>query len=127
MGGKSRGGEEHYRNFEDFGPDGDCALAESVGEIAAGHGKENEGKGEEGADEEDFGFFFVGGEIRADDEEDHQVFQGVVVEGALKLRGDQAPEAETPGTRWFAHAGLASVRGLVQGWFEENGRKQQVE
>jgi len=105
-----------------LGPDGDGAFAEAVGEIAAGHGKEDEGEGEEGTDEEDFGFFFVGGEIGADDEEDDEIFQGVVVEGALKLRGDEAPEAETPGTRWFGHAGRPPS-GDGAGWFEGNGRK----
>ncbi len=120
--GEAGDGEEHYGDFEDFGPDGDGALAEAVGEIAAGHGKENEGEGEEGADEEDFGFLVVGGEIGADDQKDHQEFQGVVVEGALKLRCDEAPEAETPGTRWFGHAGgLRWAMGA--GWFERNGRK----
>ena len=50
------------------------------------------GRGEEGADDQHFVFFVGGGEIGADDEEDDEELECVVVEGALELRGDEAPE-----------------------------------
>jgi hypothetical protein len=34
--------------------------------------------------------------ISSQDEEDNEKFQAIVVEGALELRGDQAPKAELP-------------------------------
>src|ERR1700690_2218420 len=93
---KTRNREEHHADFKYLGPDGDRALAEAIGEVAASHGKQDEGKREERADEQDLGLFFIGRKIGADDEVENQVFQSVVVKRALKLRRDQIPEAETP-------------------------------
>jgi len=83
---EARNGKKHHRDLENFRADGDGAFAVAVGEVAAGHREENEGEGEERADDEDFGFTFVGGEVVADDEKNDEVLQRVIVERALKLR-----------------------------------------
>ena len=103
--GETSDGKKHGGDFEDFGADGDGALAETVGEIAAGHREDNEREGEERADDQNFVFFIGGGEIGADDKEDDEVFEGVVVEGALELRDDEAPEAAAPGSGRMGLAG----------------------
>src|SRR5208282_6501836 len=113
-------GKEHHRDLENFCADGDGALAVTVGEVAASHREENEGEGEERTDDEDFGFAFVGGKVVADDEEDDEVLEGVVVERTLKLRGDEAPESQTPGARSFSHANGTSRRMMGR---ENRGKK----
>src|SRR4029077_4834940 len=103
--------ENHHRDFEDFGGNGDVALAVAVGEISASHRKQKERQREQDADEQDLQFLFLGSEVFPDDQEDDEEFEGVVVEGALKLRGDQAPEAKSPGAGSVVHPEI-NLRGM---------------
>ena len=89
-------GEEHYGDFEDFGPDGDGAFAEAVGEISAHHREKDEWQREEQAHFRVDVLLLLGGNAGANNEKEDEVFQGVVAECALKLRDDQAPESTLP-------------------------------
>ncbi len=83
------------------------------------------GRCEQNADKQDLQFLFLGREVFPDDEEDHQEFQGVVVEGALKLRGDQAPEADSPGAGSIVHPEI-DLRGMgdMKKSSRNDGRKE---
>ena len=83
----------HHADFEEFRADGHGALAVAVREIAAGHREQNERKREQCADDRHQQIALLLREIHGDHDVDDEEFQRVVVEGALELRGDQAPEA----------------------------------
>src|SRR5476651_1829029 len=85
--------EQHDEDFKYFDANRNGALAEPVGEDAAGHGKENEREREQRADE--FADLVLLGErdAQAEDHEDDEIFQDVVAERALELRDEEAPEA----------------------------------
>src|ERR1043166_826667 len=94
---ESEYGKEHRGNFKDFGSDSDAALAVAVRQVAASHGKKQKGDGKEIANEEDAEVLFRFAGILAEDEVDDEKLQAIVVEGALELGGDEAPETEAPG------------------------------
>jgi hypothetical protein len=112
-------GEQHDCDFEELGGNRDTALAVTVGKISARHRKQNEWQGEQDADEQDLQFLLLRSEILSDDEEDDEEFEGVVVEGALKLCGDEAPEADSPGAGSVVHPEI-DLRGM---WGMENGSR----
>jgi hypothetical protein len=93
-------GKKHNSHFKYFRPDRDRTLAEAVSEVSAYQRKENEGGGEEHADEQfhliPLRFVFLDGE----DQVNGKKFECVFVEGALELRGDEAPKAELPLFFW---------------------------
>jgi len=93
MKAESGGGDGHSADLHDLGPDGDLAFAEVVGEPAAGHAEEDEGHGEKECDYGDEGVAFVFAQAHADDHCQQEVTKDVVAECALKLSGDQGPEA----------------------------------
>ncbi len=93
---EGRGGEHHDPHFKYFRPDGDGAFAEPVRQISARQRKENERGREEHADKQFelvtmcLIFFDRKNEV------DNEKFEGILVEGALELSGDQAPKTEPP-------------------------------
>ena len=91
--GEAGGGDGHGADLHDLGPDGDLALAEVVGEPAAGHAEEHEGHGEEEGDDGDEGVALVLAQAHADDHGEQKVAQDVIAVGALELGRDQRPEA----------------------------------
>ena len=91
--GEAGGGDGHGADLHDLGPDGDLALAEVVGEPAAGHAEEHEGHGEEEGDDGDEGVALVVAQAHADDHGEQQVAQDVIAVCALELRRNQCPEA----------------------------------
>ena len=92
--------EEHHANFKHLRPNSDAAFAESVRQVSAQERKENERRREERADKEfkliamRFVFFDRKNQV------DNKKFQSILIEGALKLRGDQAPEPQPPLFLW---------------------------
>ena len=94
----------HRADLHHLGPDGDLALAEVIGEPPSRHAEEHERHGEEKRDHGDEGVAFVFAEAHADDHGQKQIAQDVVAECALKLGGDQRPEAALtawePQMRW---------------------------
>ncbi len=103
--GESEEGEGHHPDFHPFRADGDGALAEAIGEETAGHGKQDKGKSEKGADQQHDPVACLGGQAHVHDEVDDQELQRIVVERALELRDDEAPETQAPGRG-------AAVRGV---------------
>ena len=93
MEGEAGGGDGHGADLHDLGPDGDLALAEAVGEPAAGHAEEHEGHGEEEGDDGDEGVALVIAQAHADDHGEQKIAQDVIAVCALELRSDQRPEA----------------------------------
>ncbi len=89
---KSHEHQRHDRDLEDFHGDGDGALAETVGEKTARHGKQNERQREQRAHELAGAMLLRERQARAEDHEHHEVFQDIVAERALKLRHEQGPE-----------------------------------
>ena len=83
-------------DFEKLRSDGDAAFAVAVGEVAAGHRKENKWKREKRADHEHEKIALARGEIGGDDDVNDEELQRVVVERRLELGDDQAPEAALP-------------------------------
>src|SRR5580658_1749290 len=88
--------EKHRENFEDLRGHGYGSFAEAVRQIAARHGKQQEGHGEQVSDVKNQQVFLRIGGIGSEDKKNDEKLQAVVVERALKLRGDQAPKAEPP-------------------------------
>ncbi len=68
----------------------------AIGEIAAGHGKKQEGYGEQNTDQKNTEVFFGLSGVLPEDQKNNEKLQAVVVERALKLGDDQAPKAATP-------------------------------
>jgi hypothetical protein len=99
-------GEEHRGDFEYFCADGDAALAVAVGQVAARHREKQEGNGEEIPDEKNPEISFGLVRILAKDKVNDKEFQAVIVEGALKLGDDEAPETAAP-TRGVCRPALA--------------------
>src|SRR3979411_3339452 len=89
-------GKQHDSHFKHFRPDRDKALAEAVREVPAQQRKENEGSGEEHADEQflliPLRLVFFDGKDEVNDEK----LEGIFCEGAWEPRGDEAPKAELP-------------------------------
>src|SRR5947207_7515535 len=95
--------EQHDAHFKHFCPDGHGALAESVRQIPTHEREENEGGGEQHANEQ---FHLIALRLVFFDRKnqvDDQKFQRILVEGALELRGDQTPESEPPLLFWDRH------------------------
>src|ERR1700746_4170663 len=88
--------EQHRGNFEELGSDGDAALAEAVGEETTGHGKKQKWNREKVPDQENAKIFLCGGRILPKDQINDKKLQPVIVERALKLRGNQTPETPPP-------------------------------
>ncbi len=95
-GGERGNGKKPHANLKKFCADGDAALAVAVGKISAGQRKQNERNGKQRADQQNETIAHIRREIAFDDQVDDQKLQAVIVERALKLRDDQAPEAEPP-------------------------------
>src|SRR5579864_1045344 len=95
-GGERGNSKKSYANLEHFRANRDGALAVAVGKISARERKQYERNSEEGADQQNEAVTHSRGEIALDDQVDDEKLESVVVERALKLSGDQAPEAEPP-------------------------------
>ncbi len=89
-------GEKHRANFKDLCGDRDASFAEAVGQKAACHREQQEWKCEEIPNDKNQQIFFRSCRIGPQDQEDDKELEPVVVERALELRGDQAPETEPP-------------------------------
>src|SRR5436190_1626969 len=96
---ESKNGEEHCGDFEDFCSDGDAALAKTISQKPTGHRKEEERHCEQVPDHEDAEIFLRRGGVLSEDYKNDKELQAIVVERALKLRCNQAPETAPP-TRW---------------------------
>jgi hypothetical protein len=90
-------GQHHGKHFHPLRPDGDLALAVTVGQPAAGHAEQHERHREDDRDHGNEGLALVPGQAHANDDGEHQVAQNVIAECALKLGGNQGPEAARPG------------------------------
>src|SRR5690348_9403796 len=88
--------EEHREYFEDFGTDGNTAFAEMIRQISACHGEKQERHGKQIAYVKNQEILLRGARIGSKDEKNDEELQPVVVERALKLSGNQAPEPEAP-------------------------------
>src|SRR5579864_297797 len=93
---KSGSGEQHDSNLKEFCPDSDSALAETIREKAASHRKQDERDGEERTGDQDEPIAISLRQTCAKDEEDDEIFVGVVVECALELGHNQRPESVLP-------------------------------
>src|SRR6267142_3107225 len=96
-------GKNHDRNLENLCADRDRTLAEAVREIAAGHGKQNEWRGKERADQKDEMVFLFGIKMKRKNQVDEKILEAILIERALKLRDDQTPEAKAPAACPFGH------------------------
>jgi hypothetical protein len=88
--------ENHREDFEDFRADRDTPFAETIRQIASCHRKQKERDGEQIADVKDQEILLGGCRICSEDEENDKEFQAVIIEGTLKLRGDEAPKPKAP-------------------------------
>ena len=89
-------GKQHHGDLKDLCADGDVAFAEAIRQVSTRHRKQDERARKQSADKQDFAVFLLGFQRHREDEKDDEVLQPVLVEGALELRGDQAPEAAAP-------------------------------
>ena len=88
--------KRHHDDFKEFRSDDDAAFAVAVREVSASHRKEDERQREERADDENQIIPLILRKIHCHDDVNDEKLEGVVVEGVLKLRDDQAPEAALP-------------------------------
>lgn len=94
--GKRRHRQPHHADLEHLRPDRHASFAETVREIPAGHRKQNEWRGKQKTDDRHKPVAILLGEIHGQDQEDDELFQAVLIERTLKLRGNQAPKAQPP-------------------------------
>ncbi len=95
-GGERGDGKKSHANLKKFCADRDRAFAVAVGKISACQRKQNKRNRKERAHQQDEAVAHLGSEIAFDDQVDDEELQAVIVERALKLRDDQAPESEPP-------------------------------
>src|SRR5579862_853212 len=105
---KRENGKQHGGKFENFGGNCDVALAEAVGRVAAGHREQQKRNGEKIANQENSKIFLRFRWVLTEDQKNDEKFQAVVVERALELRNDEAPETDAPAAAAFGLAWLHS-------------------
>src|SRR5262252_7639634 len=84
------------RNLKILRPDCYGSLAVLVREISAQHRKQNERCGKKHADPQNQVVFLFGSEVERQNQVNNEILQPVLIERALELRNDQAPESKAP-------------------------------
>ena len=95
--------QRHHKDFKNFNPENDFALAEPVRKITASHRKQNERNRKQPADDGDEPVALVRLRDHLCNNKGGKPLECVVAKRALKLRHDQRPETATGLEFGFVH------------------------
>src|SRR6185312_5395388 len=106
--GQAKSDKHNHCHLKQLGGNGDGPFAVAISKVTAGHGKQYERQREQCAHHQHHAITLCIREAHAEDKKDDEVLEAVLVEGALKLGGNQAPIAALPAglCLWLRVAGF---------------------